>query len=150
MTTDIYLVCTLLGGDWAGIGHSASHSHGQEKTGGFLQHIWQIDHIWKENLGLFLKGRFQVIFLQGSFSIWAISQSWMMMKWEKVWRVAPLGSWWLIDLRLFHKLGFPQRSSFTQFKFIKISLFLASLTLDRGDLGEMQQDRGDLEEMQQK
>ena len=51
MTTDIYLVCTLLGGDWAGIGHSASH--GQEKTGGFCSIFDKLCRFGKKILAYF-------------------------------------------------------------------------------------------------
>ena len=108
-----------------------------------LQHIWmwQIDHICKENPMFVVREVFLCDFSSRKF--FNLGNKPIMNDDEvgKSLKSCPIGRW-LIDLKLFHKLGFPPSRKFLHifFKFIKISFFLAPLSLWTGDLREMQQE----------
>ena len=115
MHTASMLVCTLLGGDWAFTTLPLMDKARQEDSSfpcSIYIWFWQIAHILKENLSQYLQGGFtsRKFFNLGNKPIMNDDEVGKSLKSLAIGR-----SWWLIDLKLFHKLGFPpaEGSSFT-------------------------------------
>ena len=120
MTTDIYLVCTLLVGGrglcryWAFASSPTMDKRRQEDLT-LLQHIWIND-----KLPTFVRQIFEGSFLDdfSSRKFFNLGNKPIMNDdevGEKFEELPHWGAGWLIDLKLFHKLGFPpaEGSSFT-------------------------------------